>query len=139
MIVVWYLEDGELTHDDLVEMVDYSFSPPIPATWWSVENGVLTTAVLPPADNHNYIEYPYQLNIWVIDDNIFKHAGMPDNSTTGTFINCTSLDHIDIPKSVKYIGDFAFANTSLMSVKIARDCKYSDTSFPQGCIVDSYS
>lgn len=78
MTAVWYLENGELTHDDLAEMVDYSFSPPIPATWWSVENGVLTTAVLPPADTHEYIEYPFPMMIWYINErNLFTHAGLP--------------------------------------------------------------
>ena len=139
MTAVWYLENGELTHDDLAEMVNYSFSPPIPATWWSVENGVLTTAVLPPADTHEYIEYPFPMMIWYINEkNLFTHAGLPEIRNTGAFMGCANLRAVSIPESVKYIGPYAFADTALTSVKIAADCTYCETSFPQGCTVNFY-
>lgn len=139
MTAVWYLEDGKLTHFALPDTVSYEFSPPIPAVWWSVEDGVLTTAVLPPADTHNYVEYPYPINIWTIDENSdFAHAGMPDMSNVGTFMGSRSLNSIVIPETVKYIGEYAFANTTLVNVKIASDCQYSETSFPPGCTIDNY-
>lgn len=139
MTAVWYLENGELTHDDLAEMVNYSFSPPIPATWWSVENGVLTTAVLPPADTHEYIEYPFPMMIWYINErNLFTHAGLPEMPNTGAFMGCVNLRVVNIPESVKYIGPYAFADTGLTNVTIANDCQYFPTSFPPNCVVNFY-
>ena len=56
----------------------------------------------------------------------------------GAFANDTSLTKVVIPKSVKLIGDNAFRNTALSSVKISSDCVYSQESFPDGCNVDFY-
>lgn len=56
----------------------------------------------------------------------------------GAFANDTSLAKVVIPKSVKLIGDNAFRNTALSSVKISSDCVYSQESFPDGCNVDFY-
>ena len=56
----------------------------------------------------------------------------------GAFANDTSLSKVIIPKSVKFIGENAFRNTSLSSVKISEDCDYGSESFPDGCNVDFY-
>ena len=56
----------------------------------------------------------------------------------GAFANDTSLTKIVILKSVKLIGDTAFRNTSLSSVKISSDCIYSSESFPDGCKIEFY-
>lgn len=57
---------------------------------------------------------------------------------SGAFYNATSLSQITIPKSVKYIGTYAFQGTNLTSVTIANDCTYSATSFPSGCTIKFY-
>lgn len=57
---------------------------------------------------------------------------------SGAFANDTSLAKVVIPKSVKLIGENAFRNTSLSSVKIASDCIYSQESFPDSCNVEFY-
>ena len=56
----------------------------------------------------------------------------------GAFCNARMLAMVTIPESVKYIGRFAFRNTQLQSVKIASDCVYFDTSFPDGCVIETY-
>jgi hypothetical protein len=56
----------------------------------------------------------------------------------GAFANDTSLAKVVIPKSVKLIGDNAFRNTRLSSVKISSDCVYSQESFPDGCKIGFY-
>ena len=56
----------------------------------------------------------------------------------GAFANATELTKAVIPQSCKYIGENAFTNTKLKSVRIASDCKYFSTSFPSGCAVNFY-
>ena len=56
----------------------------------------------------------------------------------GAFANDTSLAKVVIPQSVKFIGENAFRNTSLSSVKISSDCIYSSESFPDGCKIEFY-
>ena len=57
---------------------------------------------------------------------------------SGAFANDTSLAKVVIPKSVKFIGDSAFKNTALSSVKISSDCVYSQESFPESCNIQFY-
>lgn len=62
----------------------------------------------------------------------------PTNTELGAFANAVSLMQISIPRSCKKIGRYAFRNTHLSSVTIARDCVYYNTSFPEGCVVHYY-
>ena len=57
----------------------------------------------------------------------------------GAFENAEKLRKIVIPESVKKIGSSSFSGTALKSVKIASDCEYSESSFPDGCKVEFYS
>lgn len=57
---------------------------------------------------------------------------------SGAFANSINLKKIVIPQSVKFIGENAFRNTALSSVKIASDCVYSQESFPENCKVEFY-
>lgn len=107
---IWYVQDGRLTHDFLSEPLTGNYiQPPYPPFWWYVENGRLT------------------------------HAGLPERINLGAFADCTSLRRVIIPPSVKYIGEYAFANTALTSVTIARDCEFFPTSFPPRCIINYYN
>jgi hypothetical protein len=56
----------------------------------------------------------------------------------GAFCNVESLIKIKIPKSVKYIADYALWNTGITSAKISRDCIVNEHSFPPGCIIEYY-
>ena len=57
---------------------------------------------------------------------------------SGAFANNQSLSKIVIPSSVSFIGDTAFKNTALSSVKITENCVYGDESFPEDCKIDFY-
>ena len=57
---------------------------------------------------------------------------------SGAFANSINLKKIVIPKSVKFIGENAFRNTALSSVKISADCTYGSESFPENCNVEFY-
>lgn len=57
---------------------------------------------------------------------------------SGAFANNQNLSKIIIPSSVTLIGDTAFKNTALSSVKIAENCTYGDESFPKDCKIENY-
>lgn len=56
----------------------------------------------------------------------------------GAFCNAKNLTSIQIPKTVKKIGEYSFTNTKLTEVTISSDCEYFETSFPPNCIVKFY-
>lgn len=74
--------------------------------------------------------------------NINYNKGYPSLRRTepgfGSFSNVETLEKITIPQSVKYISDYVFYNTSLTKVKIARDCVYSEHTFPPDCVISYY-
>lgn len=82
---------------------------------------------------------PYPANIWRItegtNDGKPYHLLLPDDAEMGAFCHCTNLSRVSIPDSVKQIGMYSFTNTALKNVKIASDCEYYPTSFPDDCIV----
>lgn len=76
---------------------------------------------------------------WYIDeDSGLTHTGFSEIPAVGAFANASELTQISIPQSVKYIGREAFRNTKLKNVRIASDCTYFDTSFPDGCNIAFY-
>ncbi|MBP5377996.1 MAG: leucine-rich repeat protein [Ruminococcus sp.] len=104
----WYISNGKLKHDDLPEPLTSFMDEPYPSFWWYISNGRLT------------------------------HTGLPAPIGAGAFFGCSNLKKVHIPESVKSIGAYAFAGTALTSVKIAGDCTYSSTSFPDGCTISFY-
>lgn len=105
---LWEVEDGKLTHDELPAPIDATFSYPYPPFWWYVSNDKLT------------------------------NIDLRSPVLCGAFLNCTQLNKVEIPASVKYIGEYAFYNTALTTVTIARDCTFFPTSFPPRCIIQYY-
>ena len=90
---------------------------------------------------------PHPDGIWRIDDN---NGGVPythkmmsilyvePTVTLGAFEDAASLASVRVPITVKAIGRTAFAGTALKRVKIAADCTYEETSFPEGCVIERY-
>lgn len=108
-MATWHVTDNKLTHDDLPEPLTGNYiQPPYPPFWWYANDGNLT------------------------------HDGLPAPAHTGAFYGCSQLATAHIPKSVKRIGEYAFAGTALTKVKIASDCTYYPTSFPDGCEIEFY-
>lgn len=87
-------------------------------------------------------QVPIPLAAWRIEQGV--NDGFPLNKLMGehvdfgAFANARNLRQVSIPKSCKKIGRYAFRNTQLSSVTIARDCVYYSTSFPDGCVVNFY-
>lgn len=126
----WIIENGELTNTEFIDMP--SFEVPYAAALWRVENGELTTGLLPePVEKA--LEKPYPAALWRLEDGRLTTGILPEEVQIGAFCHAAELRRVSIPDSVKKIGEFAFRNTALKSVKIAEDCEYYETSFPDGC------
>lgn len=79
-------------------------------------------------------------NFWKMKDGELPYKNLfPTMEAMGAFSHATSLTKITIPKSVKKIGLYSFANTALEEVTIASDCTYSETSFPKDCVIKFYT
>lgn len=82
-------------------------------------------------------EQPYPMGIWYMTENGPLCSGLPEPLIGGSF-RYSTIEYVSIPESVKYIGEYAFAYTNLAKVRIASDCVYSSTSFPEGCEILFY-
>ena len=99
-----------------MDMTDFSFDlvvDPIPSFFWRMNNNV----------NQGY---PYLVE--------------KDLPVLGAFGDNKNLRTVVVPRSVSYIGDYAFANTKLSAVTISEDCEYNEnTSFPPRCVINHYT
>lgn len=137
MSITWIITNGRLTHSELPEPVAAAVSEPFPPEWWYITEGAMTHSALPPPIA-SALEKPYPPGVWYIENGRLTHSALPSPPRSGAFCGCTSLRQVSIPESVKSIGEFAFADTALRKVKIARDCSYYPTSFPDGCVIEFY-
>lgn len=108
------------------------------AVTWHVIGGKFTHEYLSPPIVTPLMVEPYPPFWWYVDDGKLTNSYMADEVVQGAFANCTLLRKVEIPASVKYIGEYAFANTALTTVTIARDCTFFPTSFPLRCIIQYY-
>lgn len=99
-----------------------------------------------PDDNVRYLQYEEgNLENWsfridpTVNDSIpFLPFWKYSLSPWGAFYNAIDLQSIVIPKTVRVIGEYAFRNTALKEVTISSGCAYSETSFPDDCVVNFY-
>ena len=163
----WYLNDNDkLTNDNLPEAIvsdlitnDDSGSPyyGYPALFWTLDSNNILTENKPTAtpplipqigaivdeetgrNDNEMLTPPYPASFWYYDEDKQRLSMLlfPD-APGGAFTGCTRLAYISIPESVKEIGYRAFAETALTKVRIARDCVYDPTSFPEGCEIWYY-
>lgn len=109
------------------------FETPI---WYVDSEGNLTNDYMP--DVLPQMEQPFPYALWRVENGILQNKLAPNGELVGAFANAISLQKVHIPKSCKKIGMYAFRNTQLMSVTIASDCEYYNTSFPDGCTINFY-
>lgn len=110
----WYIEgDNYPTTDYFPELPENAVNPPFPAMMWRID----------PKMNGGF---PF-------------HGLLPDvPRQSGAFENASRLSRVAIPESVKVIGDTAFSGTALTVVRIAADCKFGESSFPENCRILRY-
>lgn len=90
---------------------------------------------------HDALGPPYPSYFWYVEREpklAVTNAAYRPVKVFGAFMNCSALSYVEIPRSCKSIGRYAFAGTALQKVKVASDCTYHDTSFPEGCEVEFY-
>lgn len=137
-MATWHVINNRLTHDELPEPITGNYiQPPYPSFWWYVKDGKLTHDGLPepiPA----LISKPYPSFWWYVEDGELVLNAIPEPVLMGAFLNCKSLTTVEIPSSVKKIGEWAFYNTKIKEVTIASDCEYFDSSFPPDCAINFY-
>ena len=133
-VVLKYSDDSTFLPSEVATAnAEIEYTPP-----WIVEDNRLTNIDLPGPLTGNYIQAPYPPFWWYVENGRLTHAGLPEKTLVGAFLGCSNLKTAKIPESVKNIGSHAFAGTALKNVKIASDCSYSDSSFPEGCIIENY-
>lgn len=108
---------------------------------WTMKNGYPVPTNAPELPEKAVTE-PFPVSLWRVDKN--KNGGYPFTGLMiltepkGAFRKAEKLERVYIPESVKRIGAEAFRYTALKTVRIAPDCEYSPTSFPEGCEVEFY-
>ena len=81
---------------------------------------------------------PYPVGVYIQEKGKYPSRNGLELVRMGAFTYASNLEEVIIPKSVKYIGEWAFRFTKLKEVTIAPNCVYYPTSFPDGCRVNFY-
>lgn len=87
----------------------------------------------------NVLKKPYPESVLIQSVNDYPKFPKLKLVNQGACGNATNLNVANIPKSVKNIGEWAFANTSIDKVIISSDCSFYPTSFPSRCNIEFYS
>lgn len=123
------------------DLPEKAATEPFPVSMLTVKDGYPTPNLAPDLPEKAATE-PFTLSLWRVDKN--KNGGYPFTGLMiltepkGAFRKAEKLERVYIPESVKRIGAEAFRYTALKTVRIAPDCEYSPTSFPEGCEVEFY-
>lgn len=145
--MAWIIQGGQLINDEFINAGTKPFVGDSPLIMWRYKSG---ESIPYHPLMHSFSgtkpfvgDSPYTM--WRIDPN--ANGGTPYSPLmigvaklpeAGAFEDATQLKRVVIPKSCKKIGERAFQNTQLKSVTIASDCRYSPTSFPEGCVINFY-
>lgn len=85
-----------------------------------------------------FVGYEYLWELTDTKNELYIYNCLPEIDNLGAFANANNLTYISIPPSVKKIGRYSFRGTQLTSVRLARDCEYFPTSFPDNCEIFFY-
>ena len=129
----WIIQGNQLVNTE--NTFDMPQSEVVSECVWKVNGNTLRTGILPDDMSQAKMTSPCS---WKVNGNTLRTGILPDDMLVGAFANANHLKKVTIPESVSYIGNSAFKNTSLSSVKISADCTYGSESFPENCNVESY-
>ena len=129
----WIIQGNQLVNTE--NTFDMPQSEMVSECVWKVNGNTLRTGILPDDMSQAKMTSPCS---WKINENTLRTGILPDDMLVGAFANANHLKKVTIPESVSYIGDSAFKNTALSSVKISADCTYGSESFPENCNVEFY-
>ena len=129
----WIIQGNQLVNTE--NTFDMPQSEVVSECVWKVNGNTLRTGILPDDMSQAKMTSPCS---WKINENTLRTGILPDDMLVGAFANANHLKKVTIPESVSYIGENAFRNTALSSVKISSDCVYSQESFPDGCKIEFY-
>ena len=133
-------------YDWLINDGDYPFLESLPQNLTVMNEPYSITLMTqkaneyPKYDNLKLLKFnsPYPIIIMIQKNNEYPFFEQLKLESLGAFKDAINLQSVIIPKSVKKIGPYSFANTKLTSITIARDCEYYPTSFPSGCQINFY-
>lgn len=134
-------EDGYPTPaNSETALPDYTFVKPLPRLLWHCSE--ITMDILPDLPSYALTE-PLPRSMWRITARVENgypyHELFPDLiRQSGAFENASRLSRVVIPESVKVIGDTAFSGTALTVVRVAADCTFGESSFPENCRILRY-
>ena len=142
----WQLSSSSTLYTIMLpeEVTGDVLEPPYPASLWYLdENNLIQNAMLNKYNAPTNWSMPYPISLWwydntTVDYNRLRELIVPEEPIIGAYSQCPNLVSVQIPRSVKKIGRYSFADTSLTQVTIARDCTYFSTSFPSGCQINFY-
>lgn len=137
----WIIYKGEPFQTEAAEVKDEAMTKPYPFAYFRMDDGEIVNEYT-PVSSTRAVMYPYPLSYWrqskYVNEGYPYHEMFKIPVELGAFQDVATLEKVSIPQSVKKIGEFAFAGTSLKKVRIAVDCEYFPTSFPEGCTVEFY-
>lgn len=120
----------------LPEQAPYNFQNRALGSWYMNENNTVKSGLLSQT-----LEWgkPYPYGKWYRNaESKLTSRGLPDTIANSAFEFAEDLEYVSIPKSCKYIGKYSFRYTGLKRVRIAEDCTYFPTSFPEDCEICFY-
>lgn len=142
ILSAWYINSRDVITNGIIPR-PIGWQPPYPTGKWYINEEVRLTASGIP-DRIKWTK-PYPASVWYLDDeldHLFNSMiPLPLSAPIprpGAFENCSNLHFVRIPRSVKKIGDTAFAGTALTVVCISKFCSYLYSSFPEGCEIIYY-
>ena len=131
--MAWYQKYGDLPYQN--EWQSLKSSEIFPNQLWRQINNDIPYSI-----NHPQVKTSEILpsTVWQQKKGELPYTLFAKEKLFGSFCYAMNLTSIQIPKSVKKIGPYAFTYTSLKEVTIASDCTYSETTFPKDCIINFY-
>lgn len=140
-VLIRYSDSSVITPEEITSCtLSYNYM-----SIWTMDGEQAIPTQAMPIQQGRFIK-PYPASLWRIDE---SNGGLPYNDLMldilyverkgGAFEDAASLASVHIPITVKTIGATAFKGTALQRVKIAADCTYDETSFPEGCVIERYT